>query len=77
MLHKEMDFLEKLSIRAAGGSKSEHIKPCQHSEQISYLIIEKEYFFFNSSIANDERNKRMQEIDEIIQKIGTECHCKV
>ena len=75
-LQEELNFLEKMSIRAAGGSKYTRTKkPCPHSEAISSLYIEKEHFFFKQDITDEERNNTMREINEDIQKIARECTC--
>jgi hypothetical protein len=75
MLQKELDFLEKLSVRAAGGIKEPPVIPCEHSEEISRLFTEKEHFFFKRDITDEYRNQIMQEIDEDIKKISRTCTC--
>jgi hypothetical protein len=72
-LQKELDFLERLSIRAAGGSKSPPITSCPHSEEMARLAIEKEHIFFKREITEEQRDQLMQSIDESMLKIQCDC----
>lgn len=74
-LQEELNFLEKMSIKAAGGSKCTQKKVCPHSEEISNLYIEKEHFFFKQGITDEERHNAMLELNEAIQNVTMVCIC--
>jgi len=74
MLQKEIDFLEKLSIKAAGGSKSASLLSCSHSEEMVRLSIEKEHIFFKKDLTDEQRKQLMQQIDACMLQI--KCDCK-
>jgi len=73
-LKQEIDFLEKLSIKAAGGSKSNPLLSCPHSEEMVRLSIEKEHLFFKKDLMDKQKDQLMQEIDTCMLKI--KCDCK-